>query len=142
MLTNPFTGQTLTFISEADDVLVMESSYSAGGAPAPAHLHPAQEEVFHVLSGSVRASVDGEVQILTEGDVLVIPVGTPHEFGGHAEEAGTVRWEVRPPLRTREFFEGLFGSLNEIADAQAAGTDPPDPPSFDVADYDDVFRLP
>lgn len=142
MLSNPFTGQTITFVSESEDLLVMESSYTAGGAPAPPHLHPTQEEVFHVLSGSVRASVDGDPRILTEGDVLVIPPGTSHEFGGHSDGPGTVRWEVRPPLRTREFFERLFGSLNEIAEAQAAGTDPPDPPSFDAADYPDVFQLP
>ena len=140
MLRNPFTGQTLEFVSETDELLVMESSYERGGAPAPAHLHPAQEETFTVLEGSVRSSIDGEERILREGDVLVIPAGTAHEFGGDPDAAGTVRWEVRPPLRTREFFEGLFGSLNAIAEAQAAGTDPPAP--FDISAYDDVFRLP
>jgi quercetin dioxygenase-like cupin family protein len=140
VLTNPFTGQTLTFISEDDDLLVMETSYEAGGPPAPAHLHPSQEETFEILSGSVRASIDGEVRILTEGDVLVIPAGTPHEFGGDDENEGTARWEVRPPLRTREFFEGLFGALQAAADAQAGGSEEP-PPAFDVAEYGDVFRL-
>jgi len=140
VLRNPFTGQTIEFVSEDPDLLVMESSYERGGAPAPPHFHPGQEEVFHVLSGSVRAGVDGEVGILTEGDVLVVPAGTMHEFGGDPEGPGTVRWEVRPALRTREFFEGLFGSLQAIADAQAAGEDPPEP--FDVTAYGDVFRLP
>ena len=74
--------------------------------------------------------------ILREGDELVVPAGTPHEFGGHPDEAATVRWEVRPPLRTWEFFEGLFGSLRAHADGR------PDDATFDVADYDDVFRLP
>jgi hypothetical protein len=46
-----------------------------------------------------------------------------------------VRWEVRPPLRTWEFFEGLFGSLQAHADGRGEEV------SFDVADYDDVFRL-
>lgn len=139
MLRNPFTGQTLEFISEDEDVLVMETTYERGGAPAPAHLHPDQEEVFHVLSGSVRTSVEGEVRTLSEGEMLVVPAGTLHEFGGDADEPARVRWEMRPPLRTREFFEGLFGSLQAIADAQAAGEEPPEP--FDVTAYDDVFRL-
>ena len=117
-------------------MLVMESSYEAGGAPAPAHLHPAQDERFTVLSGSVSAGVDGELRTLRGGDVLEIPAGTPHQFGGNPDEPGTVRWEVRPPLRTREFFEGLFGALN------AAGEGHPEESPFDVADYEDVFRIP
>ena len=135
-LRNPFTGQTIRFISETDEILVMESSYEAGGAPAPAHLHPSQDERFEVLAGAVRAGVDGEVETLSEGDVLHVPAGTPHEFGGHADQPGTVRWEVRPPLRTREFFERLFAALHAAAD----GT-PPEGPAFDVADYADVFRI-
>ena len=135
-LRNPFTGQTIRFLEEADGVLVMESTYEPGGAPAPAHFHPAQDERFTVLAGAVRAGVDGEARTLREGDVLEIPAGTAHEFGGHAEEAGTVRWEVRPPLRTREFFEGLFGALN----AASEGREEEHP--FDVADYEDVFRIP
>jgi quercetin dioxygenase-like cupin family protein len=115
VLTNPFTGQTLEQLSEDDEVLVMETSYAAGGAPAPSHFHPAQDERFVVLSGAVRTVVDGEERVLREGDELIVPAGTPHEFGGHPGESARVRWEVRPPLRTWEFFEGMY--------------------------YDDVFRL-
>lgn len=135
-LTNPFTRQTIRFVEESAEELVMESSYEAGGAPAPAHFHPAQEETFTVLAGAIQTEIDGEQRTLREGDVLVIPAGTPHVFGGHADEAGTVRWEVRPPLRTREFFERLFGALN----AANEGREESEP--FDFADYEDVFRLP
>jgi quercetin dioxygenase-like cupin family protein len=135
-LRNPFTGQTITFVEENDDLLVMESSYEAGGAPAPAHLHPAQDERFTVLAGSVVTRIGDEERVLREGDVVEIPAGTPHVFGGNPEEAGTVRWEVRPPLRTRAFFEHLFAGLN----AAEAGETLDEP--FDFADYEDVFRLP
>ena len=135
MLTNPFTGQTLEQLSEDDEVLVMETSYAAGGAPAPSHFHPAQDERFVVLSGAVRTVVDGEERVLREGDELIVPAGTPHEFGGHPDESARVRWEVRPPLRTWEFFEGMYGSLQAHADGRGDEAD------FDVAAYDDVFRL-
>ena len=69
--------------------------------------------------------------------MLEIPAGTPHVFGGHPESPATVRWEVRPPLRTREFFEGLFGALN-AAEPRAGPRSAP----FDFADYEDVFRIP
>ena len=134
-LRNPFTGQTIRFLEETDELLVMESTYQPGGAPAPPHFHPAQDERFTVLEGSVRAATGSEAMVLVEGDRLTIPAGMPHEFGGSANEAGTVRWEVRPPLRTREFFERLFGALNAVSE----GREEEHP--FDVADYEDVFRV-
>ena len=140
MLTNPFTGQTIEFITEDEELLVIESTYQPGGAPAPPHLHPAQEERFTVLSGAVETVIDGELRTLREGDVLVIPAGTPHVFGGHASEPGTVRWEVRPALRTRQFFERMFAALEASADPDAAGSAEAIA-AFDVGDYDDVFRL-
>lgn len=140
MLTNPFTGQTVEFLSESDELLVIESSYRPGGALAPAHLHPAQEERFTVLTGAVETVVEGEPRTLREGDVLLIPVATPHQFGGHATEAGTVRWEVRPAGRTREFFERMFAALEANANPGEPGAQEAIA-AFDVADYDDVFRI-
>ena len=95
MLTNPFNGQTLERLSEDDEVLVMETTYAAGGAPAPAHFHPAQEERFTVLAGAVRCGVEGEERILREGDELIVPPGTAHDFGGHPEESARVRSRCR-----------------------------------------------
>ena len=138
-LVNPFTGQRIRFVSETDELLVMESSYEPGGAPAPPHLHPSQDERFEVLSGGVGAAVDGREMTLREGDELVVPADTPHVFGGLPDEAGTVRWEVRPALRTRAFFEALFAGLQAAADEQAGR--PPGPGAgFDVADWADVIR--
>ena len=135
-LRNPFSGQTIRFLDETDEVLVMETTYEAGGAPAPAHLHPSQDERFEVLSGEVRTAVDGEPRTLREGDVLEVPAGTAHEFGGHPHAGGTVRWEVRPPLRTREFFVHLHAALNAAAEGKE-----PEGPAFDFTDYGDVFRI-
>lgn len=135
MLTNPFTGQTIERLAESDELLVMESSYRAGGAPAPPHLHPAQDERFVVLSGVVRVRVDGAGRDLREGDELTIGAGRGHEFGGHPDEPATVRWEVRPPLRTWEFLAALHASLHAHAEGRGEDAD------FDVAAYDDVFRL-
>jgi quercetin dioxygenase-like cupin family protein len=134
-LRNPFSGQTTRLVSLEPDLLVLESSYAAGGAPAPEHLHPAQDEHFTVLSGTVLAGVDGERRILREGDELEVPAGTPHEFGGAPEQAGTVRWEVRPALRTWEFLE----LVHENLEAAAEEREPARP--LDPAEWDDVFRL-
>lgn len=133
-LENPATGQVIEVLEHTDDVLVMRSTYPAGGAPAPPHLHPTQNEHFEVLSGAVVATVGGERRELEEGDVLDLPAGTTHDFGGHPDRDGTVRWEVRPPQRTLAFFEALFGLANQ--------TDP-DPADFGriVADHEAEIRF-
>ena len=133
-LRNPHTGQTIRFVSIEPDLLVMETSYKAGGAPAPTHSHPSQEEQFEVLSGAVLTTVDGDQQVLAEGDTVTIPAGTPHTFGGHPEQDATVRWEVRPALRTDELFELLFGLSDGSRQMPEDGSNPLD-------DFADEFRL-
>lgn len=135
---NPFTGQVIRLVELTSERLVMESIYQAGGAPAPPHLHPAQDERFEVIEGGVRANVGGEERVLRAGDEFVVPRGTTHDLGGLPDESGTVIWEVRPPLRTWEFFEALFAALDATADAQREGREPE--VSFDFADWTDVFQ--
>jgi glyoxylate utilization-related uncharacterized protein len=108
-LVNPVSGQGIAFRSITPELLEVETWYRAGGPAAPPHLHPAQDERFEVLSGEVRAVIAGEERTLRRGDVLDVPAGTPHEFGGHAGTDGRARWQTRPALRTAEFMETTFG---------------------------------
>jgi hypothetical protein len=96
----------------------------------PTHLHPNQAEHFEVLEGSMRAIVDGEERVFGAGETIDVPVGTPHQMG--ADEPTRMRWEVRPALRTAEFFERLYGdgpdSAREMGEAF-------------FTEFADVFRL-
>ena len=51
------------------------------GDELPRHHHD-HEEVFHVLSGSLTAFLDGEEIEVTEGDTVMIPPGVPHHSVG------------------------------------------------------------
>ena len=86
----------------------MEATYAGSGSLPPEHLHPRQAEHFEVLEGTVRAVVDGAERRYEAGDTFDVPPGTPHQMT--AEGPSRVRWEVRPALRTPEFFERLYGS--------------------------------
>src|SRR3954447_12714081 len=89
------------------DLLVMESrSRGTGGLP-PMHLHPSQAERFTVHEGQVRAIVDGDERTYRAGETFEVGVGVPHTMV--AEGPTRMRWEVRPALRTAEFFERLHG---------------------------------
>ena len=51
--------------------------------------------------------MDGGERVYEAGEAFVVPAGTRHRMA--SEGAARMRWEVRPPLRTAEFFECLYG---------------------------------
>ena len=97
------------------ELLEMEASYGGTGRLPPEHLHPRQVERFEVLEGNLRAIVDGTERRYGQGETFEVPAGTPHQMT--ADEPSRVRWEVRPALRTAEFFERLYGGGSDSAKA-------------------------
>src|SRR4028118_1081474 len=85
-LSNPVTGQTLTFLELSPELLVMETTYQAGGPEAPEHLHPVQSERFVALDGAVRVVVNGQEGRLEPRVDLTIPPGTRQRFGALADQ--------------------------------------------------------
>jgi mannose-6-phosphate isomerase-like protein (cupin superfamily) len=88
------------------ELLEMEASYPGDADLPPEHLHPSQTERFEVLEGAIRAVVDGDERRYERGDVFEVPAGTPHQMAG--DGPARVNWQVRPALRTAEFFERLY----------------------------------
>jgi hypothetical protein len=115
-----------------DDLLLMEASYRGDAPLAQSHYHPNQDEHFEVLSGRIHAVIGGEEVWYDEGQTFDVPAGTPHQMA--AEGPTRLRWEVRPALRTAEFFERFYYALDN---GFPEGTSSED---F-LAEYGDVFRL-
>jgi quercetin dioxygenase-like cupin family protein len=113
------------------ELLEMEASYAGTGALPPEHLHPRQTERFEVLEGEVRAIVGGEEQRYGAGETFEVPAATPHQMA--ADVPSRLRWEVRPALRTAEFFERLYAAMDE------QGSQEPIADLF--AEFSDEFRL-
>jgi quercetin dioxygenase-like cupin family protein len=99
-------GFRLKLLRINDDVLVMEASYSGEGGFPREHFHPRQDEHFEVLDGAVRAVVEGEERRYVAGEAFDIPARAPHQMAG--DGPARVHWEVRPALRTAEFFERAY----------------------------------
>jgi hypothetical protein len=102
-----FGGMRMRFVAIDDELLDMDVGYSGDGGLPPEHLHPSQAERFEVLEGRFRTIVGGEEREYGAGEAFDVPAGTPHQMA--ALEPGRVRWQVRPALRTAEFFERLYG---------------------------------
>jgi mannose-6-phosphate isomerase-like protein (cupin superfamily) len=99
-------GFRLKLLRISEDVLEMEGSYSGEGGLPPEHFHPRQDEHFEVLEGTVRAVVNGEERRYVAGEAFDIPARTPHKMAG--DGPARLHWEVRPALRTAEFFERAY----------------------------------
>lgn len=72
MRTSEQTGGALL---EVELLLAPEAFLSA------AHVHPSQEEAFTVLEGAVRLSGGGVAELVRAGGCLVVPAGSPHNWG-------------------------------------------------------------
>jgi quercetin dioxygenase-like cupin family protein len=129
--------ETLTIRRSTPEVLEVEASYGPSGKPPPPHLHPAQDERFEVLAGTLTARVDGAERILVAGDVLDIPAGTPHQMWNGSSEGASVRWETRPGGRTEAWFRAVDALIRD------AGGGMPGPLAFAplIDDFRDTFRL-
>jgi mannose-6-phosphate isomerase-like protein (cupin superfamily) len=112
------------------ELLEMEATYSGEAGMPLEHLHPKQAERFEVLEGSMRAVVDGQERLYEAGESFDVPAGTPHQMA--AEGPTRMRWEVRPALRTAEFFERLYSDGPDSARQMGE--------QF-FAEFDDEFRL-
>jgi quercetin dioxygenase-like cupin family protein len=59
---------------------VVNCDIPTGTAGPPVHVHPASDETFIVLSGTLLVYLDGEVTELGAGDLVHIRRGTRHSF--------------------------------------------------------------
>jgi quercetin dioxygenase-like cupin family protein len=120
--------QLIRTAAETDgELLEMEAAYAGTGTLPPEHLHPRQAERFEVLEGTIRAIVAGVERRYGRGETFEVPAGTPHQMAA-VDGPARMLWEVRPALRTAEFFERLYGeSDRSIGDL--------------LSEFDDEIRL-
>jgi mannose-6-phosphate isomerase-like protein (cupin superfamily) len=128
--------ETLRIVRNTPEVLEVEGTWTPGGSPPPAHLHPSQDEQFEVRTGRLTAIVDGNERKLEPSDTLRIPRGTPHKMYNANPEPATAVWRTRPAGRTAEW----FATVDRLS---KGGTQTPSGPALAkaVISYGDVFRL-
>ena len=108
----------------------MRVTYARHSDLPPSHLHPAQDETFEILEGSVEFILDGVRSQQAAPAVVEVPAGTVHQLHNTSDEPATVLWSTRPALRTGEFFLALHEAAGDIERVVAV-----------ITEYDDVFCL-
>jgi len=132
--------ETVTVLTETPEAIEVEAVYAPEGSPPPAHLHPAQDERFKVLAGTLTVRLGSSERVLAEGEVLEIPRNTPHQMWNAAGEPARVAWRTSPAGRTRDW----WATLDRLQREGRVGRDGmPGPLAFAVylTEFRDVFRL-
>ena len=91
------------------EALEVEATYGPGGSPPPKHFHPAQDEHFEVLEGTIHTRVGDEERTLGQGEQIEIPRGTAHQMWNPETEPARVLWRTSPGGRTEEWFRAVDG---------------------------------
>lgn len=107
VIENPVTGERAVFVETAEhatgeclrfDLFVRPGGFVPGGND---HIHPHQEEYFHIKAGTVRLRIAGEERRYTIGDEVTVPAGTPHAWWNGGEDELHAVVELRGPSAGR-----------------------------------------
>ena len=106
---NPVSGERIEFTQTAADtngeLLAFELTLDPDGHVPGAHVHPAQEERFEIVSGTMKFRMNGKKIVAGPGDVVTVPPGARHKFANGGDQPAVVRVEVRPALRMEDLLE-------------------------------------
>ncbi|HEX2360253.1 MAG TPA: cupin domain-containing protein [Solirubrobacterales bacterium] len=132
--------ESVTVRASTPELLEVEATYGPAGKPPPKHLHPAQDEHFEVLEGTLRVRIDGDERNLGVGDTIDIPRGVVHQMWNPGDAEARVIWQTRPGGRTEQWFAAIDRLHRE---GRVGGNGMPGPLAFAalLTEFDDVFRL-
>lgn len=85
---------------------------------APLHVHHADDEAWHVVSGAIRFRFESRDLIARAGSTVLVPAGVPHTFGNAGPEPS--RFIIILSTRLDELINQLHAS--------------------DPADHPDIYR--
>ena len=102
-------GETVTVrVAAADsggELLEVDAEWAPVPTKPPVHLHPSQDERFEVREGELSIHMGGVRHVLRAGESLDVPRGTPHKMWNSGDVPTRASWQVRPALRTEDFFQ-------------------------------------
>lgn len=131
-------SESIEIVGSGPQGLEVEATYGPGGSPPPKHSHPAQDERFRVLEGSIQTRIGERERELRTGDEVEIPRRAPHQMWNPGTEPARVAWVTSPAGRTEDWFRAV-DSLVRSGRAGGAGGALRFARLLD--DYDDTFRL-
>jgi quercetin dioxygenase-like cupin family protein len=108
MIVDPVLRQRLSFTTTQDaggaTVLHVETWVDPGGGVTP-HVHPAMEERFEVLEGTVGFLAGRRWTPYAAGQTAIVPAGTRHAYRNDSDATAHMVCHVRSPSTLQPFLE-------------------------------------
>lgn len=109
IIENPVSGERITFHETAADtggaLLSFDLELTPEGHVPGLHVHPAQEERFEVVAGTMRFRKGMKTVVAQPGDVVTVEAGKAHKFANAGDDVAVCRVEVRPALEMERLLE-------------------------------------
>ena len=106
---NPISGERIQFLRTAQDtdgeLLEFELQLTPDGKVPGTHVHPEQEERFHVLEGTMTFRLGLKKIVAEAGETVIVPRGRVHKFANGGDTPARARVEVVPALDMEQLFE-------------------------------------
>jgi quercetin dioxygenase-like cupin family protein len=121
IIINSRTGQKMIFVQTGNEtngeLLEIECFSPPSNSKEPEHIHPLQESIFKIISGSCVFSVNGKEENVGPGQTIRIPRNVKHHFWNSGDIMAHYLQVFKPALHIDEFFETFFalsrdGKLN------------------------------
>jgi quercetin dioxygenase-like cupin family protein len=117
MVTNPVTGEQITFIETAKETngqyLLIEVALPPHGKGPPLHIHDRFEEEFEVISGKLTVTLGRKNHILKAGERCIAPLKTPHTFANHDNEPVVFHVRLTPPSQFEQSVRIHYGLMDD-----------------------------
>ncbi len=110
-------GEQVTVKTSTAELLALDAVWAPLDIKPFEHVHPNQDECFHVTEGELTIALGDREHVLRAGDSLEVPRGVTHSMWNSTDAPTRAIWEVRPALRTEAFFR----SVHELRAAGHAG---------------------
>ena len=111
-IVNIRTGQRMTFLQTWFETngtfLKIECESPVSDIREYLHIHPYQENRFHIISGELTFLIDGKIQKAQKGEIVSIPKNVSHEFWNAGNENAKYIQEFFPALKIDQLFETFF----------------------------------
>ena len=114
---------------------------SVDGHVPGAHVHPAQEERFEIVSGTMKFRMNGKKIVAGPGETVVVPAGARHKFANGGDEEVQVRVTVTPAMKMEDLLENTI-ALAEEGKTNRKGMPKPVHLALFVREYEREVRAP
>ena len=115
MIISPQAGDAPGVVVRGPSLVIQDwPATGAGSEVAPLHVHHADDEAWHVVSGALRFRFADEEVVVGAGSTVLVPAGVAHTFGNAGPEPS--RYIIILPAR----LDQLISALHEVDPAEHA----------------------